>query len=224
MTGVSATSLRPQTQKALYLPLVIASWICVVCNCGLLFPSKASIETPSLVASACAPLQRSDAVRARVVIEDRHPDLRRPRSEPGVHRGKRRHRANYCHARGDSRAPSSNHCSLLLVTGSAAGRCKTSACQTKQSGLVSSKQVLRDKSLLPPRFSARISGPHGARRSVRDRVTTRRPRARARDPRSRRGRRSRSRSPRPRSRCCRRHRSASDRRRADISRSARPDG
>ena len=32
MIGVRATSSRPQTQKALYLPVVIASWICVVCS------------------------------------------------------------------------------------------------------------------------------------------------------------------------------------------------
>ena len=52
-------SSRPQTQKALYLPVVIASWICVVCVCGLLLPSKASSWMPSFAASAFAPF--SDA-------------------------------------------------------------------------------------------------------------------------------------------------------------------
>ena len=59
MTGVREGSSRPQTQKALYLPVVIASWICVVCVCGLLLPSKASSWIPSFAASSCAPF--SDA-------------------------------------------------------------------------------------------------------------------------------------------------------------------
>ncbi len=59
MIGVRARSSRPQTQKALYLPVVIASWICVVCVCGLLLPSKASSWMPSFAASVFAPF--SDA-------------------------------------------------------------------------------------------------------------------------------------------------------------------
>ena len=59
MIGVRAMSFRPHTQKALYLPVVIASWICVDCSCGLLLASKASSLMPSFWASACAPF--SDA-------------------------------------------------------------------------------------------------------------------------------------------------------------------
>ena len=60
MVGVSDGSSRPQTQKALYLPVVIASWICVAWVCGLLLPSKASIWRPSFAASVFAPF--SDAM------------------------------------------------------------------------------------------------------------------------------------------------------------------